>query len=761
MNISDFLKGEGLKFLKWVEIITDENQAVKTSAMYILQKDLEFCDIIFVSDKGKKRKIKSITIPFLETIFTKLDASNIEGDNIKNWRDKLSIYSKSEIEQITMLISEFVNNGKIRADKIESLGLTEIIPTTESTINNFILNYNDFEFQKNDIIGILTSQNPDEYSLYIFIGGDKSLLNNYLPTGLTKITVGMVEGLNDLLNDRYTKSQSDSLYMALADYIVGGKIRADKIEALGLTTLIEVSQTSLASFAANSANYVFEQNDIIAIPDGTGNFALFIFKGGTKTVTANYLPTGLTNITIAMVSGLQAALDSKVQKPAGTGGFFASQSGTTTTWVQISPASYYLNYWDGSNFKASVLYQNGTKIGIGTQTPSEMLHLYDGRIRAKALVLDVNSETLPNQIVTDGTRFSGTSSGGTKRGLMYNDYADLLALSNGMTEAQKTEWKTAMNGGWTTNTMSVGVISPPKVDSTINSPTWFLLQGANLNLNPNSFAVDIVDLSGNVIVAVPGSQVSLSTTDGTKLRFYANLNSLTNGNYKIRLWNGVAYYTTSKTFSISDTLTHINLSSLAWSKKTYNDNPSSIINASGGSAVLKPDAAVKPLANDGYLISSLMSSQFIAAGEDFYIKYTTQVLGTVNPSTTSTAKTYIALITAGTANDLIPKGICKITHDIQSIYSNVGYQFKQVITSFNGVVFIPNNAAVGQDASLEVIIQRVGALYTINITNVVNGSTWSFDYTGTSEALCLLVQGTNRSMTYENNINFLEAIKLN
>ena len=248
MNISDLLQGEGLKFLKWVEIITDENQAVKTSAMYILQKDLEFCDIIFVSDKGKKRKIKSITIPFLETIFTKLDASNIEGDNIENWRDKLSIYSKSEIEQITMLISEFVNNGKIRADKIESLGLTEIIPTTESTINNFILNYNDFEFQKNDIIGILTSQNPDEYSLYIFIGGDKSSLNNYLPTGLTKITVGMVEGLNDLLNDRYTKSQSDSLYMALADYIVGGKIRADKIDALGLTTLIEVSQTSLASF---------------------------------------------------------------------------------------------------------------------------------------------------------------------------------------------------------------------------------------------------------------------------------------------------------------------------------------------------------------------------------------------------------------------------------------------------------------------------------------------------------------------------------
>lgn len=588
---------------------------------------------------------------------------------------------------------------------------------------------------------------------------EKEALKQVLDVGEIPENVALVDVGEP--TDVFNKDQIRALYMSMADYIVGGKIRADKIEALGLTTLIEVSQTSLASFAANSANYVFEQNDIIAIPDATGNFALFIFKGGTKTVTSNYLPTGLTNITIAMVEGLQTALDSKVQKPAGTGGFFASQSGTTTTWVQISPASYYLNLWDGSNFRASNVYQNGTKLGIGTQTPSEMLHLSDGRIRAKALVLDVNSETLPNQIVTDGTRFSGTSSGGTKRGLMYNDYADLLALSNGMTDAQKTEWKTAMNGGWTTNTMSVGVISPAKVDSTLNSPTWFLLQGANLNLNPNSFAVDIVDLSGNVIVAVPGSQVSLSTTDGTKLRFYANLNALTNGDYKIRLWNGVAYYTTSKTFLISDTLTHIDLSSLVWSKKTYNDNPSSIINASGGSAILKPDSAVKPLADDGNLISSLMSSQFIAAGEDFYIKYTTQVLGTVNPSITTTAKTYIGLISTGTANDLIPKGICKITHDIQSIYYSEGYKIKQIISSLNGVAFMASGVAINQDASLEIVIQRIGTLYSINITNVANGSTWAFDYTGASEALCLLVQGTNRSMAYENNINFLEAIKLN
>ena len=656
MNISDLLQGEGLKFLKWVEIITDENQAVKTSAMYILQKDLEFCDIIFVSDKGKKRKIKSITIPFLETIFTKLDASNIEGDNIENWRDKLSIYSKSEIEQITMLISEFVNNGKIRADKIESLGLTEIIPTTESTINNFILNYNDFEFQKNDIIGILTSQNPDEYSLYIFIGGDKSLLNNYLPTGLTKITVGMVEGLNDLLNDRYTKSQSDSLYMALADYIVGGKIRADKIEALGLTTLIEVSQTSLASFAANSANYVFEQNDIIAIPDGTGNFALFIFKGGTKTVTANYLPTGLTNITIAMVEGLQTALDSKVQKPAWTGGFFASQSGTTTTWVQISPASYYLNLWDGSNFRASVLYQNGTKLGIGTQTPSEMLHLQDGRLRAKAIVLDVNSETLPNQITTDGTRFSGASSGGTKRGLMYNDYADFLALSNSLTDAQKTAWKTSMNGGWTTNTMSVATLFPNVVNNNNNNAIFITILGANLNLNPAFAVISLINITNNSETIIPNSQVTYG--DSGKLTFWFRpsiVNNSGTAEYAIKLFNGVAQLVTSglNNIIITDTVNSVDLSALTWNKVAYKQSEAdNVIITSGGSVGIKNTTANTDGSSAQNLdyIGSAQSNVVANAGENFSLR---GYLVLQNVNVYKLIQGSIGLISAGATNTLL------------------------------------------------------------------------------------------------------------
>ncbi|MGO8610247.1 hypothetical protein ACC848_45690, partial [Rhizobium johnstonii] len=74
--------------------------------------------------------------------------------------------------------------------------------------------------------------------------------------------------------------------------------------------------------------------------------------------------------------------------------------------------------------------------GIGTNTPNEQLHLTD-RARMKALVLEDNSEALPQQVTYNNKKFYGTDITGLKRRLMFSDYDDFLLLVNSLTDAQK------------------------------------------------------------------------------------------------------------------------------------------------------------------------------------------------------------------------------------------------------------------------------------------------------------------------------------
>ena len=112
-------------------------------------------------------------------------------------------------------------------------------------------------------------------------------------------------------------------------------------------------------------------------------------------------------------------------------------SGVTTT--TLNPASDYLIYWDGNDFAASGVYYDGVKYGIDTTAPSEMLHLNNGRLRAKAVVFDENIETLPHQITSNNERFYGTDLNATARTFMYRDFADYKALWGGFTNAQKID----------------------------------------------------------------------------------------------------------------------------------------------------------------------------------------------------------------------------------------------------------------------------------------------------------------------------------
>jgi len=101
----------------------------------------------------------------------------------------------------------------------------------------------------------------------------------------TKIPIEEIDRLESLLN---SKINAD-------DYIKDGKIRADKIEPLGLAELVEASEKDISEFVENSDKYEFQQNDFIAIPNEDGNFSLYLFKGGEKRNKSNYLSTGVSN----------------------------------------------------------------------------------------------------------------------------------------------------------------------------------------------------------------------------------------------------------------------------------------------------------------------------------------------------------------------------------------------------------------------------------------------------------------------------------
>ncbi|MCW3168898.1 hypothetical protein OMO38_10230 [Chryseobacterium sp. 09-1422] len=418
----------------------------------------------------------------------------------------------------------------------------------------------------------------------------------------------------------YNKEQIVAMSMMIADFVTAGKIRADKIEALGLTDLIQASETSLSAFVANSANYEFQQNDFIAIPVN-GNFSLFMFKGGAKNVAGNYLPTGLTNITIAMVEGLQSALNGKLDKPSADGNYFVNRASGTASFKAINPGVGYLLFWNGSEFKNSSIYRDpaGIKFGFGTDSPTEQLHL-TARARMSALVLEDNAETLPQQVTYNNRNFYGTDATGSKRKFQYADYQDWLKTAQGMSIEQSLALAQVLNGGLgSAGEMSVNLIAPPIIQNQYDSVEYILLKGANLNLNQLSMGIQILASDKTTVVAtIPNNQIQLNAS-GLDLIFYYNFYNFPEGQYFIKLTSGVKVYIASLDLRIVQSVTPVNLNALTWDilyAGGANPNPNDV--ALGGNfSVDTPFGAAQPIPKVNF-----KSSEIFAEGEDFLIELT-------------------------------------------------------------------------------------------------------------------------------------------
>lgn len=205
-----------------------------------------------------------------------------------------------------------------------------------------------------------------------------------------------------------------------------------------------------------------------------------------------------------------------------------------------------------------------------------------------------------------------------------NGKQPFLSLPATLSNAEKTAWKTAMNGGWTTATMSVASISPPIIDRS-NKPSWITLKGANLNLPSVSFKIELcteasTDLNPVVVVQIPAPQVQIYD-NGIDLSFWFNFSTIPEGKYKIRLWNGVAYHLTGANTMLQIVNATIpSVPSLTWTYAEYTPGTNTMIGGNSSVAYNSNPTNKAYQGNDLTTVSAGKSSELFGENDNFYLR---------------------------------------------------------------------------------------------------------------------------------------------
>ena len=200
-----------------------------------------------------------------------------------------------------------------------------------------------------------------------------------------------------------------------------------------------------------------------------------------------------------------------------------------------------------------------------------------------------------------------------------------INLPNILTESEKTAWKTKMNGGWTTQTMSVFAISPlvvPKSDEF----NFMVLSGANLNLNPVNFKIEIISaISQNVIAEIPNNQVNLISS--SSLNFYYNFKDLAASEYKLKITNGLASYITPLAFYVKANIDYVNLSTNTW--ETWKHDIDSVV-VTETPQILQTINTLQTSKYYGQVVNTKLSKVLFEANDNFVLTYTVVQGGNTN-----------------------------------------------------------------------------------------------------------------------------------
>lgn len=176
MELGEFLAEDfSLKFLKWTEIILQEDKAVKLDAMYVLVRDSNYCDLIFIDGKGRKRKIQNVSKEVLISDFPLKDLSNLSDENIDNWKDVLG---SLDGESATIEVGETTSLNPGEQPVITNSG------TSKDAIFNFAIPVGDTGLSATIYIGEVVTVNPEEEANVINVGNENNAVFNFeIPKG--------------------------------------------------------------------------------------------------------------------------------------------------------------------------------------------------------------------------------------------------------------------------------------------------------------------------------------------------------------------------------------------------------------------------------------------------------------------------------------------------------------------------------------------------------------------------------------------------
>lgn len=397
----------------------------------------------------------------------------------------------------------------------------------------------------------------------------------------------------------------------------------------------------------------------------------------------------------------------------------------------------------------SLLYTNNgktAKVGINVTSASESLDV-GGRVRSDGFMLRSTSagSSVPRNLRADAHRLWWMGDSGLDRPLMFKDFTDLMDLTRSLTDEQKTEFKTALNGGWTTAEMSVVQISPRVIPADAGAPLWIVLRGSNLNIFPLNSAIVICDNWGNYLDEVPMSDVQIDPS-GNKITFsYDFSNNLGEGDYKIKINNGIAEHLTAQRISVSNSYESLYPEEMSWEMTLYEEDfkPSRIY-ASGASVITSTEEDMIPMRDDGVLIASMQTPPLIPSDTDFYLKMSIDCTG----GGAFLGRSYFNLLAMSgeTPNTLNRRGFGTIESRVDGWRLPNGANGANIKTLLDGQTIFEQWA----DDALEVEIHRESNLYTIAVIKKATQECRISQFIGTTAELALLIQCTNRGEAYEN-----------